>query len=239
MARLMLSEMLNDLRAESNISLQPGHNLASRDAHIILLRRVQRELWLQATWPDQLVYRDIFTASGQRTYEYPDDVDFESIQEMWIDPGGGTGNASKTFYPLSYGIGPDDINYTDSGFTGQPEKWQHFSDNEDQFELWPVPDGEYTVRLKGMKRLGKLVEDTDKSTIDGTLIVLYAASELLAQAKNDLAPLKQAKALAYFQRLRGMLTAQKTEPFVIGGGPSSYQPRIGLDYIPAGYGKGP
>ena len=237
MARLMLSEMLNDLRAESNISLAPGHNLASRNAHIILLRRVQRELWLQNTWPDQIVYRDTFTGAGQRTYEYPDDIDFESIQEAWIDPGGVTGNASKTFIWLDYGIGPDEVN--ENVASGQPERWQHYSDNEDQFELWPVPDGLYTVRFKGMKRLGRLVEDTDKSTLDGTLIVLYAASELLAQAKNDLAPVKQQKAIAYYQRLRGMLSAQKTEPFVMGGGPSAYQPRVGIDYIPPGYGKGP
>jgi hypothetical protein len=239
MARLMLSEMLNDLRAEAGISLAPGHNLASRDAHIILLRRVQRELWLQNTWPDQIVYRDTYTASGQRTYEYPDDVDFESIQDAWVDPGGPVGNTSRTFTVLAYGVGPDEVNYNTAGFTGQPVKWQHFSDNEDQFELWPVPDGEYTVRLKGMKRLGRLVEDTDRSTIDGTLIVLYAASELLAQAKSDLATVKHQKATAYFQRLRGMLSSQKTEPFVIGGGPSVYQPRIGLDYIPPGYGSGP
>jgi hypothetical protein len=233
----MLSEMLNDLRAEANISLAPGHNLASRNAHIILLRRVQRELWLQNTWPDQIVYRDTFTAAGQKTYEYPDDVDFESIQELWIDPGGVTGNVSKTFTPLCYGIGPDEVNLSIEG--GQPEKWQHFSDNEDQFELWPVPDGEYTVRLKGMKRVGRLVEDTDRSTIDGTLIVLYAAAELLAQAKNDLGQLKHQKAVAYYQRLRGMLSAQKTEPFVMGGGPSAYSPRVGIDYIPPGYGSGP
>ena len=238
MARLMLSEMLNDLRAEANISLAPGHNLASRNAHIILLRRVQRELWLQATWPDQIVYRDTYTAAGQKTYEYPDDVDFESIQEAWIDPGGPVNNTGRTFTALVYGVGPDDRNFNDEGFQGYPDKWQHYSDNEDQFELWPVPDGEYTVRLKGMKRLGRLVEDTDKSTLDGTMIVLYAASELLAQAKNDLGPLKHQKAVAYYHRLRGMLTGPKLEPFVIGGGPSAYKPRIGIDYIPPGYGSG-
>lgn len=237
MARLMLSEMLNDLRAESNISLAPGHNLASRDAHVILLRRVQRELWLQNTWPDQIVYRDTYTADDQKTYEYPDDIDFESIQEAWIDPGQ-IGDKARSFTPLLYGIGPEDHNYSDEGFKGYPEKWQHYADNEDQFELYPVPDGAYTVRLKGMKRLGRLVEDTDRSTLDGTLIVLYAASELLAQANNQLAGVKQQKAVAYFQRLRGMLSSQKTEPFVIGGGPSAYQARVGIDYIPPGYGTG-
>jgi hypothetical protein len=233
MARLTLDEMLNDLRAEANISLLPGHNTASRDAHIVLLRRVQRELWLQHTWPDQIVYRDVPIAAHQAYYEYPSDLDFEAIQIAWV-------NDTAEWVPLGYGITPEDRDiYADDFYEGTPEKYQHYTDNEDQFELWPIPDATSKVRFKGMRRVAKLVEAKDKSTLDGTLIVLFAASELLAQAKNELAGLKQQKATAYFHRLRGMLSSQKTAPFVIGGGGQPATGRPGIDYIPsANYGTG-
>jgi len=229
-SNLALSEMLDDLRAEANISLTPGHNVGQRDAHIILLRRVQRELFVQNPWPRLVVERDIPLAAGQRLYEYPDDLDFDFIESAWVLNGG-------AWMKLAYGITPDLTDTASDQETFPPRRWENYIDNDDQFRLWPVPDVDGTIRFRGQKALAPLVEDDDKSTLDGTMVVLYAAAELLAQAKSELAQVKLQKAQAYFHRVRARQSGFKATPEVIGGGVQQRQRVVGLDYVPSNYGS--
>lgn len=227
-----LAEMLQALRAEANLSLLPGHTAAQRDAHVQLLRRVQEELYVQHAWPNLVIERDVPLLFATQNYEYPADLQFDFVERVWV-------KEANQWIPLEYGITPEDYNvYADEAYqTYPPRKWEHLVANTDQFRVWPIPDRAGTLRFRGRVKLGRLVEDTDKATLDGTLIVLYAASELLAQAKNELAQLKLQKAQALLQRLRGR-QGGKTGVFVMGGGSPPYQGRVGLTHIPPGYGNG-
>ena len=98
--------------------------------------------------------------------------------------------------------------------TGQPFRWALFEDN--QFELWPIPNAATVVRFRTMKKLPPMVAGTDKCTIDGTLIVLAAAAETLARMKSDDASIKLQVATAHYNRLKGRY--QKNRVFVLGGG---------------------
>jgi hypothetical protein len=227
-----LAEMLQSLRAESNLSLLPGHTAPQRDAHVQLLQRVQEELYVQHSWPHLIIEREVPLLFATQNYEYPADMQFDFIERAWVKD-------ANRWLPMEYGITPDDYNvYNDDAYrTYPPVKWEHWTDNVDQFRVWPIPDKAGAVRFRGRKKLARLVEDTDKATLDGTLIVLYAASELLAQAKNELAQTKMQKAQAYLQRLRAR-QGGRTETFVIGGGAPAPRGRVGLDFIPPGYGNG-
>ena len=55
-----------------------------------------------------------------------------------------------------------------------------------QFEVWPIPPAgqPYSLRIEGNAPLNPLIEDTDTCVIDATLVVLFAAAEILAHAKE-------------------------------------------------------
>lgn len=228
-----LAEMLDDLRAEAGLSLSPAHHQSNRDAQVHLLRRVQEQLYNQHDWPSLLVDRDITTQPGERFYEYPEDLDYERITDVFVKYG-------SVWYRMGYGIGPDEYNRYggDEDFqTTPPQQWMHVPDDTRQFRIWPVPSDTVVLRLRGQRRLGQLVEDDDKSTLDGTLITLFAASELLARAKAEDATLKLQAAQAHLRVLKGQQGGNKGNVFVMGGHPPRKQLRVGIDYIPRGFGN--
>ena len=76
--------------------------------------------------------------------------------------------------------------------------------------------GTDSVRVSGIKNLSALTGEADTADLDDQLIVLYAASEILARQKQGDAQNKIAQATAHYARLKARMS--KTETFVIGGG---------------------
>jgi hypothetical protein len=111
-----------------------------------------------------------------------------------------------------------------------------------QFEVWPTPGPtqSFSLRIEGNAPLNTLVEDTDICVIDATLIVLFAASEILAMQKSESASLKLQKANQYRRMLIARLGAQQRNMKSLskeGGhiGPLADGRRLTpyLDFIPA------
>ena len=117
-----------------------------------------------------------------------------------------------------------------------------------QFEVWPTPARQgddasvspYSLRIEGNAPINALVEDTDICVIDATLIVLFAAAEILAQQKSESASLKLQKANQYRRMLIARLGAQQRNMRSLskdGGhmGPLADGRRLTpyLDFIPA------
>jgi hypothetical protein len=107
--------------------------------------------------------------------------------------------------------------------------------NNDQMEVWPVPAQAGFLRVIGRRALKPLVDDTDVSTLDGTLLVLFVAADILARQKSEDARVKLTAAQRYLRNLARRQTANKRTPFILGGGmiSTSRLPRPGLDYIPS------
>lgn len=231
-----LSEMLDMLKAEANLSMNIAHGQSQLDAHKQILRRVQEELYVQHDWPSLAVSRDKTLTAGVKNYEFPDDMDFESVNKVHARNG-------SEWQELDYGIEPEDLNLynSDDDFrTYPPLKWEINPDETRQFEVWPIPSQEGTLRLSGRKRLGQLRDLTDKSTLDATMIVLFAAAEILARAKAEDAQIKLTKAQGMFTALKRRQGANKRKPFVMGGGGDGAVrgPRVGIDFIPMGFRNG-
>lgn len=226
-AGVALSEMLSNLRAEIGDSMNVAHGVNQREMLVYTLQRVQTELWTMHDWPALQIDRDTALAAGVRFYSYHPDLDFETINAVWV-------RNSTVFAPVGYGVGPDEFNQHDStsGDRGWPvRKWQHHADTN-QMEVWPVPDQAGTLRVRGRQKLRPLVADSDTCTLDSTVIVLFAAAEILGRRKADDAQLKLSKAQALLVRLKARQGANKQAPFVIGGGEPVRPPRPGIDYIP-------
>ncbi len=230
---VLLSEMLDMLRAETGQSLAPAHQVAQRDPQTYLLRRVQEELANEFDWPTLKVSRDVTLLPGEAAYELPEDMDFAFVNRALTDYG-------SEWIPVVYGIEPE--HYSGYGETYQSwpiGRWSIEPDETRQFKVWPVPSQTGTIKFVGRKKLAPLVAMTDKSTLDATAIVLFAAAEVRAASKGEDAALKLDKARNYLRRLKARVSSNKEAPIVMGsGGRRGPTLRPGIDYIPEGYGSG-
>lgn len=211
-----LGILINDLRAEVGHSLQPSLGKATRDVLINQLQRVQRRLWDDYNWNFLKVRRDLSINAGQRYYDLPSDIVFERITRVETKHG-------DNWTKLHYGIGSDEYNQYDSDADERStpiRRYDNFENN--QIEFFPVPannsqaNGMDSVRIHGIRNLSAFVAESDTADLDDQLIVLFAASEILARQKQADAQQKLAQATAHYARLKARNA--KTETFVIGGG---------------------
>lgn len=239
---MSLLEMRTMLLAETTQSLHAGQSLAMRDAYNVQLRRTQDEQWLMFEWPHLRLDVDINLQPGVRHYDYPPGVAFENILGIHYPVG-------NLWNKMSYGIKPE----TYSAFGGEnvqswpPLKWQsragfnpetRKTDPFGKIEVWPVPNREGTLRVVAQAPVNPLVDDADTSVIDGTLIVLFAAAEILANQKSEGAQIKLQKAQQYQRKLLQKLGGQKRDIRTLSGAGGSTtgagrRPTPYLDYIPS------
>mgnify|MGYP001235675984 CR=1 FL=1 len=224
-----LGELIDDLRAEVGHSVQASLGKAMRDVLIVVLQRTQRRLWNDYSWPFLRVKRDISMATGQRYYSLPADVTFERIERVEFKWG-------DRWEAMDYGIGTEELNQWDSDrdIRSWPIYRYDAYDNSGttQLEVWPVPStnadastGSGNVRIHGIRNLGNFISSSDKAELDDQLLVLYAASEILARQKQPDAQAKLSQANAHYMRLKAR--SSKTDTFILGGNevPGRYIPK--------------
>jgi hypothetical protein len=208
-----LSALVDALRAEIGASTNVAMGVNTLPALKQTLNRTQQLLWESFDWPFAFIERDEPMLNGQRYYTFDNDIDFGRIVSAHI-------KYSSSWRPLIYGIGPDQYNSSDPADGDKEDpvtNWRHYEGN--QFEVWPMPDSdECVLRFKAIKKLPKMVNDSDVALLDDNLIVLFAAAELLAKAKSDDATAKQQAALQLAIKLKGQ--GIKNDIFVLGGEPA-------------------
>jgi hypothetical protein len=228
-----LQALLAMTRAEARHSTHVALGRNSREALIELINRVQQQLWLDHDWEHMKVNRDVAIGAAQQFHSFPVDLEFERV--IWVkirptataqwEPGG---DAS-----LDYGITTDQYNVHDSeaGATADPvRRWAYHADDDDdgdQIEVWPLAStDDQVLRLRGIRKLTKMVADTDVCELDDMLIATMAAAELLAHDSGKDAQAKLAAGQKIFRRLTGRMSKQRM--FVMGGGVSSAEPALRL-----------
>ena len=212
---IILSELRRRLMAETFQSLSPNQTTSSAPFYNYQLDRVQREQWNDIEWPHLTIYKDIPMVQGQRYYAYPPQLPFDSIFRIWWPQG-------VTWVPLDYGINPQTYATMGGEFVQAwpPRRWRNFPSFDEttgktspaaQFEVWPIPGPSlpFSLRVEGNAPLNPLIEDTDVCVIDANLIVMFAASEILAMQKSESASLKLQKAQQYRRMLVARLGAQQ------------------------------
>jgi len=184
--RLTLLEMLSDLRSELRSSLNPAHNTSARNHHVALLPRMQRTLWAEHDWAHLRVRREIELQAGQRYYDPPESLPIDRVETVEVRWGGDWLFLSNGITNTHYSLYDSDLDER----SWPVENWQLYED--DQIEVWPVPSENATpatkegvLRLTGIKALDPLVDDGDRSTLDGPMLVLFAAANELAAAGRD------------------------------------------------------
>ena len=208
------------------------------------MNRTQREQWNLIIWPHLVYYEDLPMVAGQRYYAYPQSLPFDSLTEIWWPQG-------VNWVPLTYGITPD-IYATMGGELVQqwpPRRWRrsavrsrHGDDDPGGAVRGladPAPEPTLQSTSRAERHFNVLNLDTDVCVLDATLLVLFAAAEILADQKSEGAALKLQKAQQYQRRLIANCGAIKRRMFSLSRDGGNMGPIYGqkravpyLDYIP-------
>lgn len=240
-----LSQLRSELMAETFQSMTPAQTTSSTPFYNYQLARVQREQWNDTVWPYLTLYQDIPMVQGQRYYTYPPELPFDSVTRIW-------GPSGTNWVPLVYGINPTTYASMGGEFNQgyPPQRWRHYAawtaatgitTPNGWFEIWPMPNAAVSnVRVEGQAPLNPLAADSDTCTLDATLLVMYAAAEILAVKKSEGAALKLQKANAYKRMLVARIGSQQRKLHELsrdGGYMGSLQgndirPTPYIDYVP-------
>lgn len=213
-----LLKLLNDVRAEARLSLDPAHNVQTRDSHINMIQREQERLWEDFAWPHLRVHRYIPLNAGQRYYDTDaalteeltdpeQQIPIDRIEYIEVKSDG-------QWLPMETDIRAEHYAAHDSMLDERawpPRRWR-ISENED-LEIWPVPDSNGDpsdlygyLRITGIRSLRPLVNDNDRADLDDRLLVLYCAGAILAASGAKDANLKLEAASRHYGRLKGSLS---------------------------------
>lgn len=206
-----LSQLVDALKTEIGASTNSAQNINMLPQLQLTLRRTQIYLYNDFDWPHMRSYVDDNLALNERYYTFPNEVNFDKITKAEV-------YYTNQFRPLIYGIGGMQYNAynSDLNVTNDPiVRWQHYQRN--QYEVWPIPaSNNQKIRFHCTLNLRPLIANSDQCDLDDTLIVLFAAAELLTKLDSKDAGAKQQLATAHYKTLRGNQTKQP--PFVMGGG---------------------
>jgi hypothetical protein len=228
--RLPLSEMVYDLRAEVGHSLVAGQGTNMTETLKYQLKRTQYELYRAHDWPALIIDEQIAVTAGSRFLTDFTNIDKEQINKLWCEEG-------SQWIPIEYGIDP--LQYSlyssDNTVTGFPIRRYRYDELQSQLEIWPLPSIDTVVLGRGQILLPPLLDDTDTSLLDGTLIVLFAAAHILARQQDEDAPVVLAKAQTYLTSVLKNQGSQKRYTRSMGGRANGgRRPRNGIDYIARG-----
>ena len=240
-----LTQLLSELKAECGYSQNQAHGINNRESLVQTLKRTQRRLWSEWDWMHLRVSRDMQLFAGQRYYNCPADLPYERIDSAEVKFGG-------QWMPLTFEITERQYSVFDPRTNGRSwpiQRWDVAEDmadtagtpdNRGMIEVWPLPSDtgesggslEGNLRLNGIRFLRRFEQDADRCDLDGDMIVLYAASEVLGRDRKDDAQSKLLQGQQLFQKLRG--NQDKRRSFTLGGEDSGdeRQPEVFAHPVP-------
>jgi hypothetical protein len=213
---VQLQELRRQLRAEVGQTLNVAQGVNAQGQYDLVLARQQQELWEAYDWPHLEFHSDLPLSAGQQVYDYPSDMPFDAINKVFVLHNG-------QYDPVFYGIDTGHLN--DFQNPGWPVvRWANaVKINKGvvvpagQFRVLPQPSQNGTIRFVGQAPCNPLIKDEDICVLDSTVIVLFAAAEILAAQKAENGPLKLQKAQQYLRRLIANQSSDKREIPVLSG----------------------
>lgn len=169
------------------------------------IRRQQAVLYLENEWPHMRVEREVVLQAGSRYYNFPSDLS----PDHRID-------AVHVFYedewrPVEYGISLGHYNELNPEADERRDPvllWDVYEG--EQFEVWPLPEANGTrLLLRGSRKLGPLLADSDVADLDDRLISLFVAAELVARQNQRDSEAMLAIARTLLTRLKGQQSRKR------------------------------
>lgn len=220
-----LLKILNDVRGEARLSMNPAHNIADRERQIGMIQREQERLWADHDWPHLTVDRYIPLVAGQRFYdtrlalneagEARGDLSLERVTCLSVQD-------DRIWRKIDNRITADDRLAYDSQAGEQswpPRRWDRSED--DMIEVWPVPDEtavfngltqnmQGVLRIEGVRDLRPFRDDDDRADLDDRLLALFTAANILAEGGAKDTQLKMEMANRHYTRLKADQDVRET-----------------------------
>lgn len=216
-----LIQLIDDLRNETGKSVRPGAGADDLPSLRYLIQRTQERLYDDYDWPHLKINPTVQLAAGQRYYDVPSELNFERLGKAYVWTNGqplpicrGITMSNYAVYNSHVDERADpvrrwDIVWVESPSTGVPRE---------MIEVWPIPlTSTDHLQFIGIRKLRDLISNDDVCDLDGLMIVLFCAAEILAEKKSADAQAKAALAQSRLAKVRG-LTAGNTEPIIMGAG---------------------
>lgn len=204
-----LEELVTALRAETGYNTSSSASVAQLPTLQYHIRRAYEELHDEYEWPFLNVRADKALAAGQRYYDVPTTLAYETIEKIEVLWNG-------VWLPVEAGISMDDYTIYDSDSDERVDpvlKWGVLDTGSgEQIEVWPIPATAGTLRFHGTRKYATLVADSDVADLDGTAIALKAAG-------NILYPKDREAARAKFQQMERRINMLKVRAAPKGGAP--------------------
>lgn len=214
-----LGELTSELRIAVKLDPNPALSINMNPLLQQTLRLNQEMLYDEFDWPFLQAVSDIPLEAGSRYYDFPDTINLERVQSVDVLVGGEWREVSR-----GIDIGHYNIHDSDRG-----EQQDHViawdvrdTDGTPQIEVWPIPaTNELTLRITGIRNLRPLIADADRVELDGLMVMLYAAGEILAGQSDPASQVKFQAAKARKMKMQGRTTKTRSNTFQLGGSDSN------------------
>jgi len=188
----MVYRTLGDLRSELSRRLgfgatgSAGINAGLLDS---FLQGAQAQLYAQFDWRHLIKHDLKDTGVGQAAYDWAADCEPTRILSIAVHDG-------ARWVPMHEGI----VWAMRSDTTqGMPLRYERYA----QMEVWPVPDGIYTMRRDYVQALGRFTQDNDRASLDDDMILLHALTNAKAHYRQPDHALYSGQLNALLLRLKG------------------------------------
>lgn len=196
---------------------------ATRDAQLnALLSNKQKLLATEHYWPFLERHWDVTATANTQYLSLPTTtagdpevvvlaIDLDTLPKVEV-------LYNNIYQPVINGIGEDEYNTFNFSLGQQSDpilRWRlatnpNEPDDPNQFEVWPVPVTEQTLRFTGERAIQALTTDGNTADLDDLLIVLFVAADILARQKQADAQVKFQAAQRRLQWLRQGYEAKVT-----------------------------
>ncbi len=186
---LTFGAVIEQVRGECGISSNTSRGIDFLDNIKTKIRRVYITQAEEFDWQHLEIKRDssvsrVLLAAGSRYYNFPTDLNREKIEGAWLKWG-------SVWHPLTYNISYKDRTAYDPDNNQRSDpvlSWMYYGN--DQFEVWPLPnsngvvDGTNEIAFEGQKNLNVLVDTNDTLDLDGYMVAMLVAAEILTGWKK-------------------------------------------------------
>lgn len=205
MRRKQFGQLISDLRAELERSSDPAVGVSDLPTLKQKIARTYETLYDEHDWPHlNQMFPPIALQAGQRYYDFPDDLDFDRLEQVVVWYSGRPFEAIR-------GIGFEQFafyNSEEDERSDPAQRWDvRFVQTKEQVEVWPVPaSNNTTLQFKGTRKFAPLINDSDLCLLDDNMVVLFAAAEL-APAKSGNKQVFLSAAQQRLARVKGRMDA--------------------------------